>query len=200
MTVIRNVINGVIAGSGGGLLQTGQTTSYFPGDDGDLQAGVVHSYTALTAGQYNGFTAIVVNGKTDNHNRNCVLDNNTDLIWMKTVAASVGPGSDGKMDWTDAVNGETPFDFMLAANAASHSGWSDWRLPNVHELLSIMEMEAPQADPDPIYWPTFPASDLWTSTTQTNQNANAIRANFGTITTAGAPKTGFQAYTILCRG
>jgi hypothetical protein len=48
------------AGIGGRLLKTRQTTAYFCGDDGDLEVGLPASYSVMTAGQFNGTTAIDV--------------------------------------------------------------------------------------------------------------------------------------------
>jgi len=84
----------------GGLLATGQTTSYHAGDDGDLEKGIAHDYTVLTTGQYSGTTGITINGKTCNLSNNCVKDNNTGLMWARYVPQTdIGPGADGRLFW-----------------------------------------------------------------------------------------------------
>ncbi|MBI4689287.1 MAG: DUF1566 domain-containing protein [Nitrospirae bacterium] len=61
-------------------------------------------------------------------NGDCVTDNLTGLVWMKS------PDSTTKM-WTDAIT---------YSNNLSLCGYTDWRLPNVNELESLVN--AGQAD------------------------------------------------------
>jgi len=94
-------------------LRTGALTSYMNYDDAYYAAlglGIPKSYLILSVEtQYTGTTAIVVNGKTDNHSNICVLDLKTGLMWSQTVSASVGPASNGKLprtttgSWRDGV-------------------------------------------------------------------------------------------------
>jgi hypothetical protein len=124
-------------------LATGQTTSYGSGtgvDDGALQKGIAKptaAYTILTAGQYSGTTNIVLNGKTDVHSNACVYDQNTRLMWSRTLSASVGPASNGLIPWTTNANGEGVFTYLAAANAASLAGYTDWRICNKDELNGL---------------------------------------------------------------
>jgi hypothetical protein len=84
----------------------------------------------------------------------------TRLMWMRcpvgqTLSNSVCTGTSSIFTWADALN---------AAKAQTFAGHNDWRLPNVKELLSIME--------DRCYLPSlnadlFPISDffiVWSST------------------------------------
>jgi hypothetical protein len=81
-------------------------------------------------------------------------------MWMRclvgqTLSNSVCTGASSIFAWADALN---------AAKAQTFAGHNDWRLPNVKELLSIME--------DRCYSPSlnadlFPISELflaWSST------------------------------------
>lgn len=160
----------------GKLLATGQLTSYAAGDDGALRKGIVKSYTVLTLGQYAGNTNIVINSKTDVHANACVFDNNTGLMWSRISSVSVGPASDGKLPWTTTGAGATAegiFPYCAAANAAGLAGYSDWRVPNDIELLSLRDMEAPTGYPDSAAFPSIPTQDFWSSTTVPSATANA---------------------------
>jgi len=81
-------------------LQTGQTTKYATGDDGDLELGLTKSYWVYTTGQYSGTTNITINGKTHALSNNCVRDARTGLMWARYVPTSdIGPAADGKLFW-----------------------------------------------------------------------------------------------------
>lgn len=187
-------------------LATGQTTSYGSGagvDDGALQKGVAKSYTILTADQYSGTTNITINSKTDVHSNNCVIDNNTGLMWSRTVSASVGASSNGLLAWTTTGSGATAqgiFAYCAAANAAGLAGYTDWRVPNYFSLISITDYEAANAVPDSTAFPSFPPGNaVWSSTTQPNNTANAMAVGYTSGGSAQAVKT-TAYYCILVRG
>lgn len=177
------------------LLKTGQTTSYGSGsgvDDGALELGVAKSYTVLTAGQYSGATNITVNSKTDAHSNACVLDNNTGLMWSRKLSGSVGPSSTGTLPWTTTGSGGTAegiFPYLAAANAAALAGYSDWRVPNVYELVSIADYETGNALPDATAFPVWSSANVWTSTTQPNVTTNGYQVSFLTGGAGGNAKT-----------
>lgn len=177
------------------LLKTGQTTSYGSGsgaDDGAFEIGIAKSYTVLTTGQYSGTTNITVNTKTDAKSNACVIDNNTGLMWSRTLSGSVGPTSTGTLPWTTTGSGGTAegiFVYVAAANAAGLAGYSDWRIPNDLELLSLRDMEAGNAVPDATAFPVWAASNVWSSTTQPNVTTNAIQVSSLTGGSGGNAKT-----------
>jgi len=189
----------------GYLLATGQVTSYGSGtgvDDGALQKGIAKAYTILTTGQYSGTTSITINSKTDVHSNNCVFDNNTGLMWSRYAAASVGPSSNGTLPWTTTGSGATAegiFPYVLAANTASLSGFSDWRIPNIFELMSILSNEAPSGIPNATAFPSWSSSTYWSSTTETSDTTKAINLNFLNATQSAALKTA-TARCALVRG
>ena len=99
--------------------KTGQTTSYAARDDGDLEKGVAWPNPRFT----------------DNGN-GTVTDNLTGLMWMKN--ANVGNDCAGADAGT--VNWATALASAAACNAgAGYAGQTDWRLPNVRELLSLID-------------------------------------------------------------
>ena len=185
-----------------GLLATGQTTSYGSGtgvDDGGYEKGIVKSYTVLTTGQYSGTTNITINGKTDVHSNGCAIDNNTGLMWSRTVSASVGPTSNGLIPWTTNANGEGIFPYCAAANVAGLAGYSDWRIPNYFELVSIMDYEAPSALPNSAAFTIASGIVITSSTTQATSANNPMSKISNTGTDAVQAKT-VTVYCILVRG
>jgi len=61
-----------------------------------------------------------------------VTDNATGLMWMKVDSGKLktGKNKDGKLNWQEALNW---------AEKLEYAGHSDWRLPNVKELQSIVD-------------------------------------------------------------
>ncbi len=119
----------VRAGGGGAadLPQTGQTTCYDPvtnnptacanttGQDGNLRKGVSWSIPR--------FTQI----------GNCVTDSLTGLMWAHD--ANLPYPNSAKL-WQDAM------DFVTSLNGSGGlCGYTDWRLPNVNELASLLSFQ-----------------------------------------------------------
>jgi len=73
-------------------------------------------------------------GKNDfkDNNNGTVTDKATGLMWMKLDSGKLkaGKNKDGKMNWQQALDW---------AESLEYAGYSDWRLPNVKELQSIVD-------------------------------------------------------------
>jgi Protein of unknown function (DUF1566) len=120
-----------------GLPGTGQITSYASGDDGDIHAGGPLSYTDNGDGT--------------------VTDNRTGLTWEKKTDDNVAT----HYIWSGAL------DYVAALNAMNFAGHNDWRLPNIKELLSIVDYGRSNPAIDPIFGPTAGGSNraaYWSST------------------------------------
>lgn len=143
---------------GGGqpeLPVTGQTTSYRTGDDGDIQAGISNT------------------GRFVDNGNGTITDNATGLMWRKWsmgMNQSNGSGSASTYTWDQAVD--------LIGD--SHAGFSDWRLPNILELASILRSEATGGAPY-TYTTPFPSTVsgyYWTSTTYPSITTNVMAVGF----------------------
>lgn len=113
---------------------------------------------------------------------NTVLDNNTGLTWLRYPCAKMGVSGDGLMPWTGAVY--DIFQWCAACNAASVSGITDWRIPNINEYESLAIHEIGAATRDGTAFPTN--VNAWSSTIDKYNGAsrryyfnkdNAIPAN-----------------------
>jgi hypothetical protein len=133
--------------SGGKTLKTGQTESYLPGDDGYIQAGIEWPKPRFT----------------DNGD-GTMTDNLTGLMWLKDG------GCMKKKKWTDSLNAVTDFNNNPANyNCMEYTAtYSDWRLPNVNELASLIHY----GDSDSAAWLNSEGfigvntSYYWSSTTR----------------------------------
>ena len=258
-------------------LKTGQTVQYdSQEDDGYWEKGIAHSYTVFTTGQYSGTTNIVINGKTHVLSNNCVIDNNTGLMWARYVPnADIGPATDGKLFWQQwtlaaetvtftAADGKitadagTPFntgalcagrkftvsgsaagndgtytvsaittsvittvegvnnevsiaidfasvddliwDFLDQANTNSLGGYTDWRIPNYHELPSIVDLGAFNPCIDTTTFPSTPSSYHWTASTRPDNTATAFYVHFGYGGVTSHSKVTYKYYVRLVRG
>jgi hypothetical protein len=101
---------------GGGVLKTGQTTSFAPGDDGFYQAG-----TPVPSPRF-----------TDNGD-GTVTDNLTGLIWLKNANCFEG------RTWLDALSDANGLHSgECGLTDGSERGF--WRLPNLNELTSLLDL------------------------------------------------------------
>ncbi len=157
------------------VVKTGQTTSYAPNDDGDLQSGL-----ALATPRF-----------TDNGD-GTATDNSTGLVWMQNA------GSIGASPWADAVQ---------SCNTLTHGSYDimdgsyagDWRLPNIRELLSLVDFgHYYYALPDGHPFINL-INNYWSSTSYAgNPNNNALYLNLTTGLMSSAPKISATTVYVLC--
>jgi len=116
-------VSGTFTGGGGGVLKTGETTSYGPASDGDLQKGVNRSYTDNGDGT--------------------ITDNTTGLMWEKNSDDDSIHDKDNTYTWgmtssPYTMNGTMVTTFLATLNGGGgFAGHTDWRIPNRFELESL---------------------------------------------------------------
>lgn len=112
-----------------------------------------------------------VNAFVDNGN-NTIVDNATNLMWAKNDSGS---------DASKGLNWEEALAYVKTKNAVKYLGYSDWRLPNVKELHSILDYSrSPDTTNSAAIDPLFNATSItneagqndysfyWSSTTHAN--------------------------------
>ena len=118
------------------LPQTGQAKCYNSsgteisctdtGQDGDIRAGV-----AWPAPRFM------------NNGDGTVTDNLTGLIWTQDAGTpTVGSCTGGYTTWQNALN------YVTCLNSMNYLGYSDWHLPNINELESLINA----GEPNPATW------------------------------------------------
>ncbi|MBF0591920.1 MAG: DUF1566 domain-containing protein [Nitrospirae bacterium] len=101
------------------LPQTGQVTIYATGDDGDLKKGVAWPYPRFT----------------DNGDQT-ITDTLTGLVWTKDAGTpTVSSCTGGRIAWPAAL------DYVKCLNTAGYLKHTDWRLPNINELESLVNSQ-----------------------------------------------------------
>jgi hypothetical protein len=112
------------------------------------------------------------NRYTDNGD-GTVLDIKTNLIWKKCLEGLSGDncesGAATTHNWKEALSVAQNSDF------ANHS---DWRLPNIKELNSLVKLNCHNPSINANIFPNALAA-LWTSSHSTRFNFHAWRVNFG---------------------
>ena len=168
--MIGNYIKAVVTAvsrSTAKLMKTGQTTSYFAGDDGDIEAGRNVSFFTLPEnnvfGNTNRFTDEL---GTQTYTKDIVIDwstydGSTVLGWRRTDNGT-------NISWSSAIG--------FASVQTIPPFTTGWRLPNFNEFLSIIYHESPQGIR---YVPFSNNSTLgfWTSTTNITNTLQAFSIN-----------------------
>jgi hypothetical protein len=88
-----------------------------------------------------------------------VTDSGTGLIWQKCTVGRTGATCTGGavtlMDWDDA---------LAACNSLSLASQTDWRLPSVRELNSLVDLRGSEPLIDQTAFPSTAFNQYWTST------------------------------------
>jgi hypothetical protein len=146
------------------LPKTGQTTSYYPGDDGDLEKGVNWPNPRFTV------------------NADCVTDNLTGLIWSKNANLPTGTKT-----WQQAL------DYIAYMNSSSGlCGYHDWRLPNRQELRSLGDYSKYNYNLPPFN--NVQISYYWSSTTDEYYTERAWAVDMWDYTIYNLDKSTANAY------
>ena len=145
-----------------GLTKTGQVIEYQAGDDGTYEAGWLKG--RLNANNRTRFSAETRGGD------DIVLDRATGLMWPADGNAA-GANNGALSNWTNGI---------IYANGLNFAGFTDWRLPNAKELVSLFHFAAggvgvPKIDGD--FFVNI-ATWYWSSTTFLDNTTKAYRVNF----------------------
>lgn len=102
-----------------------------------------------------------------------VTDLETGLIWKQCPEGLSGSacatGSISSLTWTAA---------FTAANGSTHAGYSDWRLPSIIELQSLVETSCYSPSINTTRFPANGKGYYWSSSTYAPNASNAWLVNF----------------------
>jgi len=166
-------------------LQTGQTTSYATGDDGDLKHGRLTDFFTLKTNNIFGNThRFTDENGAQTYSSNYVIDHATGLGWCTSLQST--------SNWATAI--ASVLSLVVGGNT-----FTDFKLPNINELLSIMVWSQICLNYAPFNINPGASAQMWTSTTNYGGITAAIRVSYQTIPgPTSAPKSGSQPF-LQCR-
>ncbi|SMF43402.1 Protein of unknown function [Alteromonadaceae bacterium Bs31] len=90
-----------------------------------------------------------------------VEDKNTGLVWLRCVQGKSGEncqtGSAIELTWAAALQ------YIAKVNEKGVAGYSDWRMPNIRELSTLVELQCVEPAISLDAFPFSPASHVWSS-------------------------------------
>jgi len=173
-------------------------------------AGIISGYT-LVAGE-DGYAGMQVgvalpNPRCTDNGNGTVRDNLTGLIWLKnanlpnaTASWSTALSYVAELNTSGTMNGHSAGD---TSNGGTHQ--TDWRLPNIRELLSLLDYGS---DSPAIGWTGAgnqftslqSTSYYWSSTTSHQSSGNAFRLSMARGETDSANTKSTLCYVWAVRG
>lgn len=166
LVVIDVKLDGLdFSGGSTAVPKTGQTESFRVGDDGALQKGFVWPDPRFT-----------------DHRDGTITDNLTGLMWVQ--APHDLDGNSEYQTWNNAID---------YCNGLTHAGHSDWRLPNVREIQSLIDYGRYEpALPSEHPFTGIQSSGYWSGSTNmgTTEAAWSVVTSFGYV--ASLNKTRFN--------
>ncbi len=167
--------------------QTGQTTSYATSDNGALQTGTVGTNISVRF-----VTAKDPNGNACINGQEVESDMQTGLMWVKAPSSTT-------YTWAKAVKTSATSGGALPI---SYCGYTDWRLPNLNELRSLVNY----GESNVATWlnstgfSNVQADDYWSSTIYAFSIGNAWSVNMSYGRNSVGSKTSYLRMVWPVRG
>ena len=115
-----------------------------------------------------------------------VVDSSTGLVWQGCAAGLTGSGC--------ASGGATTMNWQAALAYCEGLDWgghTDWRLPDVNELASLVDDSRSSPAIDPAAFPATPSSYFWSSSSYAASSSDAwgVSFNYGYVYSVGKTST-----------
>ena len=121
------------------------------------------------------------------------VDNRTGLMWVTNPRADAGFA--GAQTWESALTSCT-----VTLNGLAYAGYTDWRLPNVRELMSIVDYGNYSPSINSTAFPGTYVSYYWTSTTYVPSTTTAWVVEFDVAYLGGGAVKTTNNYVRCVRG
>ena len=164
--------------------ETGSTRSGSNGLGATINSRYVRlvSSSAAVKSYFNDYSSD--GGRYTDHGDGTVSDNRTGLMWMKCIYGQAHNSDDNSCGGTGAGAGGTWQEAFAKAAAINEGvgtfGYTDWRLPNMKELLSLVDLSSFQPPINQDIFPNTDGQSQWTSTLSAQDGGDAaLAAGFG---------------------
>ena len=145
------------------------------------------------AGDDSYYQPVISSPSYTNNGDGTTTDNVTGLVWVSNSGAVA-------YTWANALSYCTATSAGNMNYGSGYAGKTDWRLPNVRELMSIVDYGAANAPYiNTTAFPSTQSSGYWTSTTYSMPTTAAWSVSFNSGTVVGYNKTG-SLYVRCVRG
>lgn len=175
-------------GGGSGLPATGQTTAYGAGSDGAVQASLARSFTDNGDGTItDNVTGLMWEKKDDSGG---IHDKDNDYTWGMTTPPYTMNGTMVTV-LLDTLND------VAGGGANCFAGHCDWRIPNITEVMSLVNYDA-FVSTGPMAYPEFHHAATCGGCVDVTATACSCSSDFGywTSTTLPDPVSGDNAYVV----
>jgi hypothetical protein len=167
-------------------------TVTFTNVDGKItaDAGTPFNTSALCAGRK--FT--IANSGAGNNGTRTVA-----AITTSVITTIEGVNDEASIAISFATVDDLIWDFLDQANANSFGGYTDWRIPNYHELLSIVDLDHCNPAIDTTVFPSTPTTSHWIASTNPCNSAHAFYVDFSNGSVDYSIKEAGKYYVRLVR-
>ncbi|MCP3956143.1 MAG: DUF1566 domain-containing protein [Desulfobacterales bacterium] len=129
------------------------------------------------------------------HGNGTVTDTQTELMWAKCAEglrdSACSTGSASGHTWKAALD---------LADSSELAGHDDWRLPNIKELLSIVEERCATPAINLSVFPNTPAMYFWSASPNANNTSNAWYVDFSYGYSNGSSRDGGRRVRLVRSG
>ena len=129
------------------------------------------------------------------HGNGTVTDTATGLIWAQCAEGLSGSacteGTAAIFTWADA---------LIRARDSTHAGYTDWRLPNVKELSSIVEERCYDPAINLAVFPNTPSSYFWSASPYGYSSGFAWYVSFGDGGAYGSNRSNYYHVRLVRSG
>ncbi|MCX7086847.1 MAG: DUF1566 domain-containing protein [Methylococcales bacterium] len=115
-----------------------------------------------------------------NNNNGTVTDNKTGLMWKRcSEGQTFNTGTHACDGSTATYTWQGVLQQAQSVNTAGFAGANDWRVPNIKELRSLVELQCVDPSINLMVFPATPSAVFWSSSSYADYSYNAWNVYFG---------------------
>jgi hypothetical protein len=114
-----------------------------------------------------------------NNNNGTVTDNKTGLMWKRcSEGQSFNATSNGCDGSAASYTWQAALQQAQTVNGSGFAGFTDWRMPNIKELRSLVELQCVGPSINATVFPNTPSAVFWSSSSYANDSSSAWSVYF----------------------